>query len=129
MMTFSPLDEEQYEDIATQMTYWKIFEYILEDFVSREDAKKMMESSNLPVTTDVLVNAGQAVSAPPPSGAGTTTSPGTGDGSGNVRPIYDGDTATPGSISLKQQHKADLESGGATVKTFTAPIRAAAGDF
>jgi len=119
MMVFSPLDEEKYDAIARKMTYWKIFELILEDFVSREDAKVMMKQSNLPVT----VNAGQAVSAPPPSGAGTTTSPGT----GRTQPVYTGDKESPGSVALKERHKRDLDSGGLQVEGFTAEIKTVGG--
>ena len=122
MMVFSPLDEEQYEDIARKMTYWKVFEYILEDFVSREDSKVMMKPANLPVSTTVATTVNTAVTIALPSPAGTGIGAGTGSGNGTAQPVYVGDSETPGSVVLKAKHKAELEAGGATVEGFTAAI-------
>ena len=120
MMVFSPLDEEEYDSIARKMTYWKIFEYILEDFVSRKDAKEMMKSSNLPVSTTVSTTVNTVVAVSPPTGTGTGVGAGNGSGSGNTQPIYVGETATPGSVSLKEQHERELESGGVQIEGLVA---------
>lgn len=120
MMQFSSLDEDKYETLAKRMTYLKIFKFILEDFVSREDAKIMMKPTNLPVTTTVKTIVNTAVTVP--TGAGTGTGAGNGSGSGTAQPSYVGDTKTPGSVTLEQQHKTELESGGASVEGFTSGI-------
>ena len=119
MMVFSPLDEEKYEKWAVEMTYLKIFKYILKDFVTRKDAEAMMKTSNLPVQTTVNT----AVSAPPPSGVGT----GVGTGQGNTQPIYNGSTKSTGSLNLEKQREIDLKTGGMKEEQFTAEIKVAGG--
>ncbi len=112
MMVFSPIDDATYDTAATQITYCKLFPLILEDFLTRNDGKEMMKTNNLPVTTDVTVNPGQVVSAPPPSGAGSTTSPGKGSGTGNVQPVYDGGVKLPADEALAKEKEAIKNAGG-----------------
>ena len=122
MMQFSSLDQDKYEVVGKELIYLKLFPFILEDFVCREDAKEMMRSNNLPVTTTVSTNVNTVVTAPPPTGAGTGIGSGTGSGTGNTQPVYVGDKANAGSLLLKEQHKTELEAGGKTVKGFTSSI-------
>ena len=112
MMTFSPINDAVYDEAATQITYCKLFPLILEDFLTRNDGKEMMKTSNLPVTTEVKVNPGQIVSAPPPSGNGSTTSPGSGKGDGNVNPVYDGSVKIAADEALAKQKQAIKDGGG-----------------
>jgi hypothetical protein len=122
---FGPLNQETYDEAATFITFAKLFPYILEYFVSREDAKQMMLTSNLSVSTTVTVNPGQAVSAPPPTGVGSTVSPGTGSGVGQVTPSYDGSYAHAASEPVKVKVKAKKEAGGMAVSGLTEAIGAA----
>lgn len=114
MMTFSPIDDQIYDESATQITYCKLFPLILEDFLTRDGAKEMMKSSNLPVTTNVQVNPGQAVQVAVPAGTGSSTSPGTGSGSGNTNPTYDGSYKIPADETKAAQKKAIKDAGGQT---------------
>jgi hypothetical protein len=90
------MSEEQYDMSSKQITYGKLIDLLVEDFLTREDAKKMMESSNLPVNTTLQVNPGIAISGAagsfPVSGA--TASPGTGSGTGQVSATYKGEHTT-----------------------------------
>lgn len=108
MMVFSPINEQAYDQAATQITYCKLFPLMTEDFLTRLDAKQMMLASNLIVQTD----AGQAVttSGSPFSQTGTTVSP----GQGRVNATYLGDYKKSGTISLEQEKKAIKEAGGQT---------------
>jgi hypothetical protein len=126
-MMVAGLDLEQYDTTGGTIIYGKLFPKLLKDFLTREDAKEMMKSSNLQVTTNVRVNPGQAVSAPPPSGAGSTTSPGTGSGSGQVRAIYKGEQAMPASKILEQRRKLEKELGTETIDTEISAIEEIAG--
>ena len=121
MMAFEPMNEETYETAATFITYAKLFPYIMDDFVTRDDSKEMMGKSNLPVN----INAGQAVNTTgsPAAQAGFTVSP----GSGLAQPIYDGSFPSPGTKVLEQKIKAKKEAGGATVSGLTKGLEKATG--
>jgi hypothetical protein len=117
MMTFSPIDDQSYDVAATQIAYCKMFPHMVEDFITREDAKEMMKMSNLPVTTEVQVNPGQAVSVVVPAGTGSTTSPGKGKGDGNVKANYDGGVKIAADEALIKEKQAIKDAGGtATTK-------------
>jgi len=109
MMTLSPIDQQQYETSAVQITYCKLFPLISEDFLTRLDCKEMMKSTNL----IVQVNAGQMVTTTgsPFAQSGSTTSP----GSGKTNAPYKGSFETPATISLKEKKKALKEAGGQAV--------------
>lgn len=128
MMQFSSLDQDQYEVIGKELIYLKIFPFILEDFVCREDAKEMMRSNNLPVSTTVSTTTNTVVTTDPVTGTGTGIGSGTGSGTGNTQPVYIGDKANAASLLLKEQHKTELEAGGKTVKGFTSSIEKAIGN-
>jgi len=116
MMTFSPINDQQYDMAAIEITYCKIFPYIMEDFVSREDSKEMMKMSNLPVSTEVQVNPGQVVSVAIPAGTGSTTSPGKGKGDGNVKANYDGGVKIAADEALIKEKQAIKDAGGSVAK-------------
>lgn len=118
-MTFSPIDDSVYDSAAIQITYCKLFSLILKDFVTRNDAGEMMKSSNLPVSTDVIVNPGQGVSVAVPAGTGNTVSPGKGHGSGNTKPIYDGTYVLPADEVKSKEKEAIKNAGGQTTKAVT----------
>ena len=115
MMAFEPINEEIYDNVATFITYAKVFPYILDHFVTRKDAKQMMMPSNLPVNTTVTVMPGQAVQVAVPAGTGSTVSPGTGKGTGNTSPIYDGSFKLPTDEIKAKQKQAIKDAGGETV--------------
>ena len=115
MMAFEPINEEIYDNVATFITYAKIFPYILDHFVTRKDAKQMMMPSNLPVNTTVTVMPGQAVQVAVPAGTGSTVSPATGNGQGTAQPSYNGSYPNAESQLLKQEIKAKKEAGGSMV--------------
>jgi hypothetical protein len=112
MMTFSPINDQVYDTSATQITYCKLFPLMLEDFVTRIDAKQMMDVGNLPVTTSVVVKPGQAVQVAYPAGTGSTVSPASVDCTGNTKPIYNGSTKLPGDEALAKQKQAIKNAGG-----------------
>ena len=121
MMAFEPMSEETYDLAAIFITYAKIFPHIMDDFITRDDAKVMMGKSNLPVT----VNAGQAVATTgsPAAQTGSTVSP----GSGLAQPVYDGSFPSPGTKILEQRIKVEKEAGGATVTGLTEGVAKATG--
>ena len=118
-MLFSPIDDSLYDTSAIQITYCKLFPLILEDFVTRKDATEMMKSSNLPVSTDVVVTPGQGVSVAVPAGTGSTVTPGKGNGSGNAKPIYNGAHTLPADEVLAKEKEAIKNAGGQTTKAIT----------
>ena len=117
MLAFSPLNEEAYDVAATRITYLKLFQHILEDFITREDAKQILKSSNLPVSTTVqtTVNTVLAGTAGPAPISGTGAGAGNGSGSGTTSPIYVGDIPGPGSQALKAKLQAEREGSGAAI--------------
>lgn len=119
MMILNELDQEAYNRSATIITYCKLFPLIIQDFVTRIDAKKMMDPKNLPLTTDVVVNPGQGVTGTltlPAAVAGSTVTPGKGKGTGRVIPPYKGDYLLPDDQALKENKKKQQEAGGIAVK-------------
>lgn len=120
-MAFEPINEEIYDTAATFIAYAKIFPHIMDDFITRDDAKEMMAKSNIPIT----VNAGQAVATAggPAAQTGTTVS----SGSGLAQPIYDGSIPSPGTKILEQAIKARKEAGGAAVTGLTSAVSTATG--
>lgn len=127
MMEMSSIDLEQYDLVATKITYYKLFPYIMDDFVTREDSKQMLKSSNLPVTTNVTTLVNTAVQVAIPAGTGTGMGKGTGSGTGRSSPIYNGSTPSAGSFAKKSEYKAKEEAGGVAVEGLTSAIETAAG--
>lgn len=127
MMQVSPIDLEQYDLVATKITYYKLFPYIMEDFITREDSKELMKSSNIPVTTRVTTLVNTAVQVAIPAGTGTGVGAGNGQGSGNATPIYNGSVPSPNSYKVKAQRKAQEEAGGATIEGLTSVLKTTAG--
>ena len=118
MMVMSPIDDSLYEEAQVEIGYCKLFPKILEDFITRKDAEKMMEASNLPFTSTVTTNPGQAVATTGTAAAqtGVTAAPGTGTGLGQVSPIYNGSFKTPASEILAAEKEAIKDAGGKTTK-------------
>lgn len=114
MLEFSQIDDGAYDEAATQITYCKLFPLLIEDFVTRLDAKQMMLPSNLPFTSTVTVNPGQAVQVAVPAGTGSSVSPGTGTGTGQVTPPFDGSSKHPTNEALIAEKRAIKDAGGAT---------------
>jgi len=112
MMIFNPIDDQVYDESATLIIYCKLFKHILDDFITRDDAIEMMKSSNLPVNTNVVVNAGQGVSVAVLAGTGSTVSPGKGTGTGNAQPIYDGRNKLPADEAKAKEKDAIKDAGG-----------------
>lgn len=106
MMVFSPINDQAYDEAATQITYCKLFPLMVEDFLTRLDSKEMMMSTNLIVQVDP----GQAVTTTggPTAQSGSTVSP----AQGRVNPTYLGDYKKPGTMSLIEEKKAIEEAGG-----------------
>jgi hypothetical protein len=123
MLALSGLDDSQYESSANKIIYGKLIGNIMEDFVSREDMKMIMKSSNLPVSTKV--NTAVTGSLTPPTAVAGS---GIGAGNGQVSPIYIGDTASPGSQLVKQKRIAEKEAGGIEVEAQTSGLEAIAGN-
>jgi hypothetical protein len=115
MFAFTPLNEEAYDKAAVRISYLKLFEHILEDFVTRQDSKQMMVPSNLPVQTTVQTIVNTAVQVVIPAGTGTGFGTGNGTGNGTASPIYTGDMPSPGSQLLKSKLLAEKEGSGAAV--------------
>jgi hypothetical protein len=127
MMVFSEIDLSQIDESDGVIIYGKLFSKILEDFITREDAKQMMQTSNLPVTTSVDTLVNTAVQVVPASGTGTGIGKGTGTGKGNTSPIYNGSQPSAGSRLLEQRRKAEKERGYVEIKAQTAPIEQTSG--
>lgn len=126
-MEMASIDLEKFDLVATKVTYYKLFEYMVEDFVTREDSKMMMKSSNLPVSTNVTSVVNTAVQVAGPAGTGTGVGKGTGTGTGRSTPIYNGGNMSPGSVALKAKYKAAEEAGGETIEGLKSGIETAAG--
>jgi hypothetical protein len=118
MMVFSPIDEAAFDKAQVQIGYCKLFKHILEDFITRKDAAKMMTASNLPFTSTVKTSPGQAVTTTGSAAAqaGFTSAPGEGSGIGQVTPVYDGSYKLPEDKILEREKEAIKNAGGATTK-------------
>lgn len=127
MMMISEIDEEQFETFANVTIYGKLFPNILEDFVTRADLKMALQSSNLPVTTNVSTLVNTTVQVAVPAGTGTGLGKGTGSGQGQVNAVYVGDTPSPESKLLEQRRKAEKEAGAAGIEGLTSGIEQIAG--
>ena len=127
MMVVSGIDEEQYETFAGITIYGKLFEKILEDFVTRADLKMALQSSNLPVTTNVSTLVNTAVQVAIPAGTGTGIGKGTGSGQGTCSPVYTGQTPSPESELLKQRRLLEKEMGTTAIEGLTSGLETTAG--
>ena len=114
-MVIVPMDQVMYEEFMMEVSYAKLLPFIMEDFISRADAKQMMNSSNLAVKTTVAVNPGQivATTGTPVAQSGSTTSPGKGDGIGKVTAAYTGSSKLPADQALLKKAEATIISGSA----------------
>ena len=72
MMVFPEFNQELYDVVQVEVGYCKMFSHILEDFPTREDVKKMMETSNLPVQTTVSTTVTVSGVAAAPQATSTT---------------------------------------------------------
>jgi len=94
----SPLNEKLYDELATKITYYKLFPLILEDFLARSDAKIALTAPN-------LVLAGTA---------GKNAITGTANG------VYRGDRALPEALALKAKYKIAKTTGKVPEKVVSA---------
>lgn len=113
MLEFSQIDDSAYDEAQTKIAYCKLFPLMLEDFVTRLDSAAMLSPSNLPFVSTVTVNPGQAVQVAVPAGTGSSVSPGTGAGTGQVTPVFNGKNPHPSTNALKAQKEAIEKAGGA----------------
>lgn len=107
-MEVSAIDLETYDLVATQIIYYKLFPYIMQDFVTRTDLQLALSTGNILTQVQVAIPAG--------TGTGILT-----------KAIYDGGTAGPGAIALKAGYKAAEEAGGATIEGLKSGISKIAG--
>jgi hypothetical protein len=94
MLVFTPLDPKIYLQAATNMTYWRLFPLILQDFITRADMQELMLPTNLLVT-------GSAGPAPITGGM--------------VQAIQKGSSPGAGSQTLKASVEAKKQFGGAAI--------------
>jgi len=115
------LNDQLYETSASYITYAKIFPHIMADFLTRQDAKFLVASSNIVVT----VNPGQAVTTTgtPVAQAGATISPGTGLSTF----VYMGDVPTAGTKLLEASVKVRKEAGGLAIEGVRTAVEVVAG--
>jgi len=127
MMVIDAIDQEAFDTFQVEIGYYKLFPWMLENFVTRKDAQQMMMPSNLPFTSTVTVTPGQGVQVAVPAGTGSTNTPGAGTGQGTVQPIYDGGTPHAVSQILKTEINAKKVVGGTATEALRAPIKAITG--
>lgn len=94
MLVFTPLDPKVYLQAATNMTYYRLFPLLMEDFVTRADMKQLMMPTNLLIAS--------AMAGPVPV-------------TGTVQPIFTGDMPLPGSYTLLAQIELKKQSGGVAI--------------
>lgn len=119
MMVFSEINMNQYSLSADKIAYCKMVRFLIQDFVTREDARAMMNSGNLNVST--LVNTAVQIG---PSGTGS----GAGKGTGTVSPVYDGSAPSPGTNKIVQQRKQDQVFSEGTIEGQVEPLSQIVGD-
>lgn len=129
MNLLSSMSEESYDIAGNNILYGKLIDRLVEDFLTREDAKEMMKSSNLLVSTSLDVSAGIPTQVATGSGpaTGATTAPGTGKGTGKVNASYKGAEKTPGTLLMVGKRKAEKMTGQAQTEGVTGAISTAAG--
>ena len=74
MMVINPLNEELFDKMATEITYLKLFEHILNDFVSRPDMSDLLKPNNMVVQVAFPAGTGGVTSAILNPGLGPTLS-------------------------------------------------------
>ena len=113
MMVVVPMDQVMYEEFMMEVSYAKLLPFIMEDFISRADAKQMMSVSNLLVSTNVS-NTPTACSVAAVTFVGVTA-PGVGTGTGKVTAVYTGDIQIPQDKVLLAKAEATVVSGGSGI--------------
>jgi hypothetical protein len=93
MLTFSPLDPKVYLEAATNMTYYRLFPLMMEDFITRADMQELL------IATNLIVN---GTAGPFPVVA-------------TVQPIQNGSAPGIGSQGLKASKEAKKQAGGAAI--------------
>ena len=121
MMAVTPIDQAAFDQSATGTTYCKLFPYIIEHFLTREDAKMAIKSNNLLVSVVATGNSNVTGAAGAMSGV-TITPVNT-----QVVVTYDGSYKTPGTTVLAQQIKAKKVAGDVTVTALTEGLEKAMG--
>jgi hypothetical protein len=121
MMVVTPIDQQAFDDTATGTTYCKLFPYMIEHFLTREDAKIAIKSNNLIVSVTATGNTNVMGAAGAMSGV-TITPVNT-----QVAVIYDGIYKVPGTTVLAQQIKAKKLAGDVGVGALTKGLEEAMG--
>lgn len=124
-MTFG-MSEEQYDISATNITYGKLIEKLIEDFVTRKEMDFIMSSSNLPVNTNVQTLP-VPVQVTPANGTGATTAPATGTGTGQTAPVQTGGTVLPQAQITKAKRLREKLTGQTETAATTEAINVASG--
>lgn len=129
MNMLSSMSQEDYDISGNNILYGKLFPKLVEDFLTRKDAEKMMASSNLSVSTDVQVIPGIGVQVAPANGTGATSTPGKGRGTGQVTASYKGThpDRSVGTHTLEAKRKKEKLTGQTQTESSTTAISAAAG--
>lgn len=120
-MAINAIDEGAYDTAATAISYYKIFPYIVADFLTREDAKVMIKSTNLTVAVTAVGTATVVGAAGPMTGAAIVPV------STQVVTVYDGSFQTPGTKILEQQIKAKKLTGDASITGMTSTLESTMG--
>ena len=129
MNMLSSMSEQDYEISGNNILYGKLFDKLVEDFLTREDAEYMMRADNLPVSTTLNVNPGQSLSVAAATFKGFTESPGTGTGDGRVNASYKGEYVrrSTGTHTLEAKRKREKLTGQTQTEATTGAIAAASG--
>lgn len=122
MMTFG-MSAELYDVAAVHIIYAKLLDKLVEDFLTRADAQKMMLASNLSVNTKVNTILSGAAGPVPVTGTGT------GVGNGQVVASYQGDYTqrSAGTYAMVAKRQAEKLAGTASTEGTLEAIDVVAG--
>ncbi len=120
-MLVAPIDQAAFDEQATGTTYCKLFPYLIEHFLTREDAKIAIKSNNLLVNVTATGNTNVAGAAGAMTGV-TITPVAT-----QVIVGYDGSASTPGTITLAEQIRAKKITGDVAIGALTTGLEEAMG--
>lgn len=103
------LNDEVYEEQGIKILYYKLFPLLIEDFLTRSDAKEIMKSSNLITTVNPGIPVATAGSPTAQTGATTAI------GKAEVRAIYKGEFPLANTKKDEKIYEAKRRTGNAVI--------------
>lgn len=104
MMIMEELDMEAFDETQVRIGYLKLFPHMVKDFLTRADAKQIMDSNNLHGSISGTAQITAALGRAPVTGSAT------------ISPAYTGEQPSAGTEALKKVREVEERAGGVAIE-------------